>query len=56
MESKIKSKLNKNIFTPSKSEFENFADYIAKLERQNISFAKVSLTSIYSLFVRFDFV
>lgn len=42
MESKIKSSLKVPLFKPTIQEFEHFAEYIAKLEKKNISFAKVS--------------
>lgn len=43
MESSIKSSVPVNIFRPTIKEFQNFSKYIAELEKQSISFAKVSI-------------
>lgn len=46
MQSEVKSSLETKIFRPTIAEFQNFAQYIKKLEHMNLSFAKVSIRFI----------
>lgn len=49
MESGIKSDVNVPEFRPIMEDFSNFKEYIDKLEKQNLSFAKVSISTASSL-------
>lgn len=43
MESDVESTLKIETYYPTIDEFKDFAEYIRRLEKQNISFAKVNL-------------